>query len=96
MQDLINTLQLKVGENICLHPAKDVIVSVVLRESFLKTLPNGYMIQTKEVQSYYLNLCIYKNKQVVDYIDCNEQQFYNFMNQIKIDPIKTIRSIYKY
>ena len=94
MQDLIDTLNLKTGKNICLHPAEDVIVSIVLRESFLKTLPNGYMIQSNEVQNHYLNICIFVDSEAISYIEiCKERDFYKFMHNIKSKTCKTICSI---
>ena len=94
MKDLINTLNLTTEENICLHPAKDVIVSVVLRESFLKTLPNGKLIVAREPQNHYLNLCIFVDSEPISYIDiCEEKDFYKFMSKIKSDTCKTICSI---
>ena len=94
MKDLINTLQLKVEKNICLHPVDDVIVSVVLRESFCKTLPNGRQIIAREPQSYYLNLCIFVDGEAIDFIDIvSEKEFYKFMSEIKTETYKTLCSL---
>ena len=93
MQDLINTLNLTTEKNTCLHPVDDVIVSVVLRESFLKTLPNGKLIIAREPQSHYLNVCIFVDWEAIKYIDiCEEKEFYEFMHSIKTNTCKTICS----
>ena len=91
MQDLINTLGLTTERNTCLHPVDDVIVSVVLRESFLKTLPNGKLIIAREPQHHYLNICVFVDEEAIEYIDiCSEEEFYEFMHNIKANTHKTI------
>jgi hypothetical protein len=91
MKDLINTLGLTTEKNKCLHPVDDVIVSVVLRESFLKTLPNGKLMIAREPQSHYLNVCVFVDEEAIEYIDiCEEKEFYEFMHNIKTETCKTI------
>ena len=94
MKDLIENLSLKVDRQSFLYPAKDVVVSIVLNQSFIKRLPCGNCIVDKKPQSVYLNCAIGVYGEFIGYPTFyTEIEFYSFMAKLKNDTLKTICSL---